>query len=126
MGGTAAAAGALQVSAAAAAAAGGSLAAEPLLQGAEPQPLAAARSAAAVELQPLDAGPLLAAAVSLLDAWDDADEQTQLHLQQLLPRSTTFLHSSSFFIPFHFLYCTPLWCLQPQNDKECRIILQTL
>ena len=112
MGGAAAAADALQVSAAAAAA-GGSLAAEPLLQGAEPQPLAAARSAAAVELQPLDAGPLLAAAVSLLDAWDDADEQTQLHLQQLLPRSTTFLHSSSFFISLHFLSCTPRWCLQP-------------
>ena len=111
MGRAAAAADALQVSAAAAA--GGSLAAEPLLQGAEPQPLAAERSAAAVEQQPLDAGPLLAAAVSRLDAWDDADEQIQLHLQQLLPRSTTFLHSSSFFIPFHFLYCTPRWCLQP-------------
>lgn len=108
MGGAAAAADALQVSAAAVAAAGEPLAAEPLLLGAELPPLAAA-----VELQPLDAGPLLAAAVSLLDAWDDADEQTQLHLQQLLPRSTTFLHSSSFFIPFHFLYCTPRWCLQP-------------
>jgi len=107
MGGAAAAADALQVSAAEAEAAGEAPDAD-IPAGAEAvQKTPGADIPAGAEAEPLpqDADIPAGAEPQLPDVCGDADGQKPHNRQPLLLQSTTFLHSSSFFTPFHFFDC---------------------